>query len=372
MYETMHFSCLESGFPINMSVEAPSPTGKGFCCNKNAMFPTIVGGASSVVPKLLPGPAVINTHTTRMLLLLGPGFCSTSGTEGNIMSRIVVAAGKASYSTAIYFVGRDRQWGTSKDIDDNLSQMKDMIDRRIQNGDDAAMINDLLSKWNSIVRQYRFTPDQERKLKEMEVQVHEKMIMWGIAFRDVSTGQIVCTGGQCPRVMKQLDNAKKKQEPVQGYGMWSVNRDRNTDVSTMGFRNSGFMGLYQQFRFDPTSQAAGAAVPALPAPNPSLGNSWDSCAMEVQGRGAIDALSTPGAYIVVTDPSRCQPCMDYAPKFENAARRSKNPHYIIREDHPANASVMQQLTEITHLPAVLHVNQRGVRSVIGRSEWPGH
>jgi len=316
-----------------------------------------------------------------MLLLLGPGLCSTSGTEGNIMTGMeglafAAAAGvttslaKPIMSSADVFVGRHRQWHTCKDIDDNLSQMKDMIDRRIQNGDDAAMINDLLSKWNSIVRQYRFTPDQERKLKEMEVQVHEKMIMWGIAFRDVSTGQIVCTGGQCPRVMKQLDNAKKKQEPVQGYGMWSVNRDRNTDVSTMGFRNSGFMGLYQQFRFDPTSQAAGGAVPALPAPNPSLGNSWDSCAMEVQGRGAIDALSTPGAYIVVTDPSRCQPCMDYAPKFENAARRSQNPHYIIRDNHPANASVIQQL-KITAIPTVFHVNQRGVRSVIGRSEWPG-
>jgi hypothetical protein len=62
--------------------------------------------------------------------------------------------------------------------------------------------------------------------------------------------------------------------------------------------------------------------------------------------------------------------MDYAPKFENAARRSQNPHYIIRDNHPANASVIQQL-KITAIPTVFHVNQRGVRSVIGRSEWPG-
>jgi hypothetical protein len=127
MYETMHFSCFWR-VVFNMSVEAPSPTGEGFCCNKNAMFPTIVGGASSVVPKLLPGPAVINTHTTRMLLLLGPGFCSTSGTEGNIMGEpysLAFAAGagvttslvKAGSVPADYFVGRHRQWHTSKDID---------------------------------------------------------------------------------------------------------------------------------------------------------------------------------------------------------------------------------------------------------------
>ncbi len=138
---------------------------------------------------------------------------------------------------------------------------------------------------------------------------------------------IVYQGGQCPRVMKQLDNAKKKQEGVQNYGWMSVNRDRNTDVSTLRLSAGGAV---------PASPAPspGAAAHCLP-PSPSLGNSWDSCAMEVQGRGAIAALSTPGAYIVVTAPSRCQPCMDYAPKFENAARRSKNPHYIIHDDHPA-------------------------------------
>jgi hypothetical protein len=112
---------------------------------------------------------------------MGEPYSLAVAAGAGVMTSLV----KAGTVPAKHFVGKNRQWDTFKDIEDNLSQMKEMIDR-IQNGDDAAMINDLLSKWNSTVRQYRFTPDQERKLKAMEDHLHCKMVMWGIAFRDES------------------------------------------------------------------------------------------------------------------------------------------------------------------------------------------
>jgi hypothetical protein len=234
----------------------------------------------------------------------------------------LVKAGTPAYN---HFLGQHREWRKYQDIEDNLAQMKQMISG-LKDADDFAMINDLLSKWMNMVKQYRFTPGQEMALRVMEGEVHQKMLMWDIAYEG-EDGKLLCRSstGQCSRVMIHLNKAKEKQEGVQNYGRMSVNRDRQKDIRAL---------------CDETEPEQPAA----------------SCATEVQGPDAITALRTPGAYIVVTAPSWCGPCKNYEPKFENAARRSKNPYYIIREEHQANKSVIGQL-KVTGFPTVLHVEE---------------
>ena len=311
---------------------------------------------------------------------------------------VIKGALKVGQKAVLKKAGEWRDWETEKDINANLQQLHDMIDVCCE--DQAKDMHDILAKWMSMVKGWRFNKRQESKLMMMRDQLDEKLILWEMASED-EDGRVVCHAGSdgslCRKVQKQLNIADGKQKHVESYGFMGakVNRDARIDkkgADQLALPDKGPQkqltlqaeavpkGFHPGVTCDKTGQ-----FPIFGWRFNLMGEDYDLCeaefnklpdtekaayeriappeangVQEVEGQAAVAALNHVGAFILVSAPSWCVHCPPAELRFEEHAKLIKGPHYVIHEEPKANKNLIRDM-RIEGYPTFLKIEASGQR-----------